>query len=669
MKSPANVMLDIASGILKDIQMAYPEYGGVVRDHERLSLLVETRGLSVFTLDLPSLDSSLTRALEVGRLELGGPISRLASKKAKVPRLFQGLWLRVFQRDSCLRKDVDINALFFLRQLCCLGKKFVVECSKQRFENSLKEYYNVESSLPAPSLRWNCDELDPDDDANDLHIGDTLRHHSWFDKSVEWDGNVPDLDRHSSDSVLLERFQRNADSVAECLGEFDAAEFSNIVHEQRGRGIGHRHGRGAVSDRKGKFMKYDFANWTDKLHATFPYDTNGKIFSHVREKPVNHEHPSELLAVPKTAKTPRLIACEPTEHQWCQQLTRTFLEERLIGIFGRNFIDFRNQSASRDMALRASLTRDLATVDLSSASDRLSCFVVERVFRRNPSLLRALHAARTRYVKDTLSKPHNFFFPKKFASQGTAVTFPVQTIVFFIAALTSVGIEIRKPSDLFSVNGFHGLLHRYRNRIRVFGDDIIIPTYGYAALCRLLTLLRLKVNMEKSFHLGHFREACGMDAYKGHCVTPVRPETLNADGPTSRNALLDFSNNLHMKGLWNAAQVVRSTIGSSHPFWKRLPIVGRESGVIGLASFVGSSGAHLKSRWNPSLQRNEVRAWRFTSQVRITQTNDYPGLLQYFTEAPASDHWNPVNWKHGYQGRPKTSDGLRWEDSAVIVGQ
>nr|UJQ85485.1 MAG: hypothetical protein 3 [Leviviridae sp.] len=667
MKSPANAMLDIAVGILKDVQRAYPEYGGVVRDIERLSLLVRTRGLNVFTLDLPSLDGSLTKALEVGRLDLGGPVSKRASKKTKVPRLFQGLWLRVFSRDSCLRDDVDINAVFFLRQLCCLGKKYFVECSKKRFENSLEEYYNVENSLPVPSLRWVDDELDPDDVAFDLHCGDLLRDHGWFGESVSWDGTSFDAANHSSDWTLVQRFQQNADCVAECLGEFDPTEFSGSIHEQRGRGIGHRHGRGAVSRLKGKFMKYDFANWPEKLHGTFPYQLHGAIASAPSKAMINHEYPSELIAVPKTAKSPRLIACEPVEHQWCQQLTWTFIQERLQGLFGSNFIDFKDQEASRAMALRASLKRDLATVDLSSASDRLSCYVIERVFRRNPSLLRALHASRTRYVEDTLSKPHRFLIPRKFASQGTAVTFPIQTIVFFIAALTSVGVTLRKPSDLYCVRGFEGIVGRYRNRIRVFGDDIIIPTHGYAALVRLLTLLRLKVNEEKSFHRGYFREACGMDAYKGHCVTPVRPVSLSADGPTLRNSLVDFSNNLFNKGLWNAAESVRSTVGIRHPFWRRLPIVGRRSGVIGLTSFVGSSDEHLRRRYNHKLQRWEVRAWRFTSKCGITQTNDYPGLLQYFTEAPASDHWNPVIWKHGYQGRPRTSDGLRWEDTAVIA--
>lgn len=670
MKSLANVLLDIAVALLKDVQQAYPAYGGVAKDKERLLHLVRTRGLGFFTLDLPLLDNALTNALEHGRLCLGGPSSRRVSTEIKVPRLFRGLWLRVFDHDACLRVDPDVNSIMFLRQLCCIGKRLEVGCSPQRFEKSLREYYNVEKDLPSPSLRWDCDILDPDDLAYDLHCSSLLRGHSWFGESISWDGTSFDHDRYSSDWDLLCRFQQNADIVAQSLGEFEPIWFSDSIHAS-GKGIGFRHGPGAVAERSGQVHKYEFAHWPAKLNVTFRWEYCGKIITAPTECPSSHEFPSKLIAVPKTAKSPRLIAAEPTEHQWCQQLIRRFLEERISGWFGRTFIDFTSQNSSGTLALRSSLTRECATVDLSSASDRLSCYVVERVFRRNPTLLQALHASRTRWVVDSLSatrtgnpkgKPgtgvRNYIRPKKFASQGTAVTFPIQTLVFFIAALTSSGVVLRKPSDLLIVKGgFDGGLGRIRHKVRVFGDDIIIPTHGYASLSRLLTLLRLKVNEEKSFFKGYFRESCGQDAYKGYDVTPIRPRSLSDDGPTLRNAALDLSNNLFKKGYWNAADCIRSAVGS-HQFWRNLPTVGRRSGVIGRVSFCGADVSHLRSRWNKKLQRTEVRSWTFRSSSRRKSTNDYPGLLQYFAENP-----NPINkWVHGVQERPRTSDGLRWED-------
>lgn len=667
MKSLANDLLRIAEGILKDVSLAYPEYGGVARDIERLTLLVKTRGLGCFTLDLPNLDSLLTKGLETGRLALDGPLSRGASRRILVPRLFRGLWLRVFSPNSCLLEDPDINSIFFLRQLCCLGKKVEVGCSMERLKSSIQEYYNVEKQIRRPTLCWESDELDPDERAGDLCFSDLLRDHCWFGESVSWDGSSSRSDNLAL-RELLRDLQSNADGLAESLGSFDAEEFSELIHRE-GKGIGFRHGPGAVSDRRGEVHKYDFQSWPDKLHKVFPYHSCGTTASSGMVRPRNHEHASRLIAVPKTAKTPRLIAAESTEHQWCQQLLMRFLGERLKGLFGDNFISFENQDLSRAMALRASLDGRLATVDLSSASDRLSLWVVERLFRRNPSLLRALHSVRTRYIRNEIGYGDEFIKLNKFASQGTAVTFPVQTIAFLVMALTSAGMRINKrrqcegEKDIplrsnICVNRHYANpdIARYVNQVRVFGDDIIIPRHGYVVLNTILTELGLKVNHDKSFHVGLFREACGMDAYKGHCVTPVRPRSISTDGPHTRNALLDFSNNLFKKGLWNAAEVVQSIVGK-HPFWRLLPIVGLDVGVVGRSSFCGSNYDHLKRRYNVRLHRYEVRRWTFRSISRRKPTNDLPGVLQWFTEAPL-----PTNkWEHGIQGRSRTSDGLRWE--------
>lgn len=657
MKSLVNSLLNIERGILADYHAAYPEYRGVVRDFERLTLLAQTRGLGLFTLDLPSLDSLLVAGLENGRLVLDGPLSKRSSCRTRVPKLFKGLWLRVFDHNGCLKEDPDTNAILFLRQLCCLGKKLELGCSESRQNLTITEYYNVEKGIRRPSLRWSDDVLDPDDLAADLHFGDLLRSHSWFGELVDGD-NVPISEQSDQDRGLLEQLQRNADAVAKLFGEFSPVEFSELIHDEQ-RGVGFRHGPGAVSERSGLFHKYRFVNWPEKLHSLFPFSECGTTASSGEVRPRNHEVPSKLLAVPKTAKAPRLIACEPTEHQWCQQLIKRFIEERLKGMFGDYFVSFNSQERSRIMANRASLDKRLATVDLSSASDRLSCYVVERMFRCNLPLLTALHAARTRTLSSVrLNGDSELIRLKKFASQGTATTFPVQTLVFFVCALTASGAIIRDPTDLLATRkGFKGkLVRRFGDQVRVFGDDIILPVHGYAKLSRLLHLLGLKVNMDKSFHKGHFREACGMDAFKGYDVTPVRPRSLSFDGPTLRSSFLDLSNNLFTKGFWRAAEATESIAGGA-AFMRLLPVVGRRSGVIGRTSFCGTNYFHLKFRWNRKLCRPEARMWTFWSTSRRKPTNDWPGLLQYFAEAPAPD----TNWVHGYQARPKTSDGLRWE--------
>nr|UJQ85527.1 MAG: hypothetical protein 3 [Leviviridae sp.] len=729
MKSLANGLLKVAEGVLKDYLLAYPDdITDVVRDKERLTRLTEERGLGVFTLDLPALDSILLRGLENSRLVLEGALSKRASAKTQVPRLFRGLWIRIFDRYGNLLEDADPTALFLLRQLLCLGKKVEVGCTPARTKQALKEYYHVEQAARLPTFGWSNDDLGSDDSCSFDDLFDHLTTSGGGEQLELW--SKPDSgDLTHADRAILRRCQQNFDIFSQAIGTFGIEEFLSSIRANS-NGIGFRHGPGAVSDLTHKEHKYDFPTWSEKLGATFCYRKYGtlslgldvglgedlqslhptaplwfgqdnrpatetdegsaKMVSHVpgtpgrRGEPIRftseeviaggagidpldrtshnakhpsiHEPPSRLLAVPKTAKGPRLIAAEPTAHQWCQQFIKRFLEERLIGLFGTNFVSFKNQGLSQELVSIASLDRSLATVDLSSASDRLTCWVVERAFRRNQTLLRALHATRTRWTMDRVEKhsPPNYFVSKKFASQGTAVTFPIQSIIFLIIALTASGFCAKRPEDFFCNGRFYSPLARMSNKVRVFGDDIIVPKHGYERLCRLLHLLGLKVNQDKSFVKGSFRESCGMDAFKGYNVTPVKTKCIVATGPQSRQSLIDYANNLHQVGLWHAAEVVESML----PGWvrKNLPVVGIGCGGAGRFSYTGTSHSHLRKRYCDKLHRYEYRQYAHTARTKRIPTNTLGGVLQYFSEAPEPT----TKWEHGIHTRPKTSDGLRW---------
>lgn len=626
MKSLANSLLDIALGVCKDIRVAYPRLEGLDLDCERLALNCRERGLGFFSLDLPALDSLLTQGLETGRLVLSGPYSRRVSKRIRVPRFFSGLWLRVFDKDACLKEDADVDAILFLRQVFCLGKKVQHECSRNRLEEAVKEYYDIEHEMRPPTLQWEADELDPKGRLNDIHICDII--------------GAPSVDLYSQQceysSALqgsFERVQQVADLLSAGLGFCEPVTYSGDLHDQN-RPSGFRHGPGAVADRRGIVDKYTMPRWSAKLEGWFPYRQCGTSAGDTESQPVNHEVASRLIAVAKTAKAPRLIAKEPTEHQWCQQVLRHFMVSRLKDLFGSDFVCFERQDLSQQMALQASCDRSLATIDLSSASDRLSCWLVERVFRRNPSLLHCLHAARTRYIRDDISPEPSWLKLRKFASQGTATTFPVQTFVFLCIA---IGISIEGRVTWHKIR-------RLRSQIRVFGDDIIIPNARYAGMVSMLNALGLKVNEGKSFHLGHFRESCGMDGFKGFDVTPLKPQQIIPDSPATRQAVLDNTNNLFYKGFWHASTVCESTLGYRH--LRRLPVVGRDSGSQGLGSFCGESFDHLTRRWHESLHRYEYRVIRLSVRTPRHQFGERSALLQYFTEAPGPfSGWNmPEEW-------------------------
>ena len=728
MKSLANELLKVAEGVLKDYSLAYPnDRTDIARDKERLTRLTKERGKGLYFLDLPALDSALKKGLESGRLVVDCALSKRASATTQVPRLFRGLWLRIFDRCGNLMEGADPTALFFLFSLLQVGKKVEMDCTPARTKQVLKEYYHVEQTAYVPTFSWGNDDLGSDDSVSLIDLFDQFADTGRGEQLELWEFPRP-FELTSRDRTILERCQRNFDIFSQAIGKFGVEDFSSSVRANS-HGIGFRHGPGAVSDLTSKEHKYDFPTWSEKLGLSFPYDEYGTLvdpsnvrsatkgssyhqgtlevpeplgsfvrgeessasmvlvvpeFLELRQSssgvfhpkddsdaegsdpldrtsaiaatPSLHEPPSRLLAVPKTAKGPRLIASEPTAHQWCQQLVKRFLEERLIGLFDTNFISFRNQGLSQALVSKASLDRSLATVDLSSASDRLTCWLVERAFRGNQSLLKALHATRTRWTVDCVDKhsPPNYFVSKKFASQGTAVTFPVQSIIFLIIALTACGFSAKHPEDFFCNNKVRNLIGRFSRKVRVFGDDIIIPEHGYESLCRLLHLLGLKVNLDKSYVKGHFRESCGMDCFKGVDVTPVKTKCIVATGPQSRQSLIDYANNLHKAGLWHAAKAVESML----PEWvlKNLPVVGIGCGGAGRISFTGTSREHLRKRYNDKLHRYEYRQYVQIARSKRIPTNTLAGVLQYFAEAPLPT----TKWVHGIQARVKTSDSLGW---------
>lgn len=653
MKSQSSVLLLVSQGLLKDVQGAYPAIKGLDFDFERLSLNCRTRGLATFTLDLPNLDSLLLRGLESGRLELEGPLSCAVSKRTRVPRLFSGLWLRVFDRDACLKQEVDATAVAFLRQLCCLGKKLLVECSDDRIKAKIEAYHDIEGRLRLPSFDWAADRLPDDTGAANHHLGDAipaLFAESGFFSLLNPPKRDEEVEEETKKRISCRRFLNKVQQVADLiLGSFDKCD--PLAQSERldslGLGIGFKHGPGAVADRRKNWEKSQFQFWPAKLEYLFPFELVGKTAGSPDRRPPNHEVASRLICVPKTAKSPRIIAAEMTAHMYCQQSLKWFMEDQLRSLFGTSFIDFRDQHKSGDLVLQASRDRDLATVDLSDASDRLSCWTVERVFRRSPSLLHYLHAARTRWIRDDISSDSRFLKFRKFASQGTATTFPVQSIVFLCIAL---GCSIKGRVNWQAID-------RLRDQVRVYGDDIIIPAHGYAPLITVMEALQLKVNMAKSYVNGHFRESCGTDGYNGYDVTPIKPEVIVADNPASCQAVVDTTNNLFLKGYWHASDSLRVTIP---PHIQRgLRIVAQlDAGYPGLSSFSGSDESHLGKRWNSRLHRDEVRVWSLSAPSHKRERGEFSALLDFFASKHSHEHARTVSTYGEFR---KTRDGLSWE--------
>lgn len=617
MKSQLDTMIALVSCLIRDAEIQCGlRKREVSKDIDRLNRCAKARGLGFFTLDLPSLDGVLLELLENDVVVPHGPLTGRRSKADGRPRFLHGLWSLVMDNECRVAEDACPTAIFFLRQIACFGKKLEVPCSLTRTNAQVKEYWKNEQVIQIAALDWSADFL-----------GDATKVSS-FSSQYASEATPPPLFRGGEDDRQpvyrreTEEIAKNLDVVSSILsstiGVFDLynveTEHSSLL----------RHGPGAVSDGNKHTYKYDFPHWPRKLESMFPYSWNGSPALCAGEYSED-EPPSRLIAVPKTAKGPRLIACEPIAHQWNQQLVRKWIEGRVGDTFLRHFIDFSRQDLSQDLVVKASMDRSLSTVDLSSASDRLSCAVVETFFRNNQNLLDCLHAVRTRTVFDGILTGERSFI-RKFAAQGSSLTFPIQTIIFLGFAFAACGC--RTIEDMVALKG----------KVRVFGDDIILPRDAYTNLVDILHAFKLKVNVEKSFSHGHFRESCGMDAYRGHNVTPIKPRKLEWATPSGYQAWVDTSNNLHNAGCWITADAMVRRLNRY-----KIPIVDHRLGSFGYSSFCGSDLSGQDVRYNSRLQRDEViLRMPYTKATKRPKDGMGP-LLQYFVERPDPS----LPWKSG----------------------
>jgi hypothetical protein len=185
------------------------------------------------------------------------------------------------------------------------------------------------------------------------------------------------------------------------------------------------------------------------------------------------------------------------------------------------------------MALEGSIDGLVATMDLSEASDRVSLALVEELFGFNPQFVRYLKLSRSRFVE---LPDGGLVLLNKFASMGSALTFPVESMVFLTLVVT---VLCRRQGDFRPRT-----VKRYRKRsstLSIYGDDIIIPVDAYPDVVRSLTSLGMKVNDSKSFPRGKFRESCGTDAYDGRVVTPAYARAYLPKSRANSNELVKAS--------------------------------------------------------------------------------------------------------------------------------
>jgi hypothetical protein len=196
---------------------------------------------------------------------------------------------------------------------------------------------------------------------------------------------------------------------------------------------------------------------------------------------------NSVTFVPKSAKTDRPIAVEPRWNMFFQKGLGRYIRNRLKH-FG---VNLDHQGLNQALATYSSYTGKYATVDLASASDTVSREVVLALLPEPwLTILTALRSPAYRLDGEW----HSY---EKWSSMGNGYTFELESLLFW--ALCS------------SVN----------DDVAIYGDDLVVPTESYETIVRVLEFCGFRVNPDKSFSSGYFRESCGQDAFNGVSVTPI----------------------------------------------------------------------------------------------------------------------------------------------------
>lgn len=322
------------------------------------------------------------------------------------------------------------------------------------------------------------------------------------------------------DETRAQQWRRNTDDMRKVLVESGLAETWDTI-----LGIVPCHGQGVVGEPGVKtwFEKYRTMAHDARISYLLRHSDLGTVPDYnpliTENDGSTSTRESRFIAVPKNWKKMRGISAEPAELQYWQQGVLHSLDRALRrNIFWRNRVNIHDQTKSQQLALAGSVKGTYATIDLSEASDCVSTRLVHDVFG-NTELSRWLLG--TRSVRTDFGD--GSIWLSKFAPMGSATCFVVECIIFALAA--EVAVRRTRPS----------LSSRFG--LRVYGDDIIVPTYAYRETVDILVSLGFTVNMDKSFHTGGFRESCGAEAWLGTDIRPVRFKSLPINGLNSRISL------------------------------------------------------------------------------------------------------------------------------------
>jgi len=567
-----------------------------IRDWKTITDRVKDEGLSFLTIVLPKFGKDLLVGLDQSKVDRH--LFAGFQRKGELPRFLGGFLDQIFDRSTgVLLDEPDLESIRSVLQITLLSEKIELETTRKRQAKAFRDFVKCEQDVRE------------------------------FERTVS--------------PELLQAFGR----VSDLLWRDLFTEVDKYIYDGK---IIPRHGPGATADKLKGNRKFFQTEWPARLESVFPSRemliSNDVSFSNeldrVRILEPGAERPVRVITVPKTQKTPRIIAIEPTAMQYVQQgILERFSEgiERRDNL--RSLIGFMDQSPNQILAHEGSLSGELATLDLSEASDRVSCLLVAVMMRNHNNLARGVAASRSTRAD---VPGHGVLTLAKFASMGSALCFPIESMVFMTCVFLGISRELNTPVT-------KKMIKSYLGSVRTYGDDIIVPVRFVDSVVATLTDYGFKVNANKSFWTGKFRESCGKWYYAGEEVTPLRLRQMlpsqRRDVPGVVSAI-SFRNQMYNSGYWGIVRYLDNLLERIIPF----PAVAVTSPGLGKVSFLG----YQTEKWDFDLQAPLVKALTVKVELPKNPLDGPPALLKFFLKRGALPF---VDKKHlERSGRPRTVD-------------
>jgi len=559
-------------------------------------------GAEFYARGLTSLRTALLSGLETGLFVIPAHLFK-KRKGTQLPTWLYLAFSAIFTDDGLVRDVVNVDAVSCLNQLLAVFGKIEGGHTKASEATCLANYVRTEFEV----ARWGrmLDDIatyqakginfhsEDDDDSGPCNLHWFLKNPSHFscgtnsflfaEYGIETTGQLT----LSEISYFIDVARK---LVARVLSESDPTKINNP-----------KHGSGKSACSTPVRWRYGKPRFIEAIHKIWSYDEYFFLSpSHLVDVMPGREDKvpgvqathqwldtlesyipcSEVILVPKDARGPRNISCEPRENMWIQQglLPKlvTCAEEHSLT---KGLVNFTDQSINKYLAFCGSISRRDSSLDLKDASDRVSMGLVRCLFPSN--WVKALEACR---CSKTMLPNGTFIELSKHAPMGSAMCFPVMALtIWSLLTAATCTAQVAKAIRVSGALNKGREAFNWDNPVYVYGDDIIVRTDFADRAIQVLESVGLKVNTNKSFIHSLFRESCGGEYYNGWDVTPIRLRTLPDDDIPSRMKIIAFHNNLFVRHNLQPTWLT----GLIHDWYPNVPerTYGTDFGEVDLTSF------------------------------------------------------------------------------------